>query len=249
MYKLQIMAQGEHGPYEYLGAHAPDGDAADYFVEAMRFAREHRGVPEDGLAMHYESELPTEEEAQAIASWAEVNACAAMSMEFVLERGDAPPLVLAFFRRAVDSLAAYVSDEECAKRPYTADPYGARYRFFDGPWFTHRNALGSFAVEEAAFLDGDGDDLVRYTATPLDTYMELARAGDIEGCRVLAAAIYEVRAMRERASRIIVQAALVCDARHKVRELELFSADPQTIEEHGARVARYLELAIDGRLP
>jgi len=149
----------------------------------------------------------------------------AWSYAAVLETRDAPPEVLDFCERR---LAHREEWEAGAKdRPITVEPqvsaYG-RVRLFDGPWIDARAIPGAveanFPIElpisEAIGFPSEAKVYMRHVATPWEALEELAQADDEEGCRRVAAAMYEYLELRGLAARTLVGTVNDEQKRHRL---------------------------------
>lgn len=153
---------------------------------------------------------PTDEERVALDGWDYGQI--AVDMQHVLDTGDAPPLVLAYFRRRLEHRKAW--DEGAKNRPFSHHPDSPAVRLFDGPWISHihnRNAVPE-ALEANFPVDGEEHVLERRVALIWPTYQKLMDAEDEEGCRKMAAAIYKFIEMKTTADRMLVVVAHTLDS-------------------------------------
>ena len=168
---------------------------------------------------HYEPLEPTEEQAAALLAWP--GNLTAFDLTAVAETRDAPPLVLEWIDARLEHRREW---ELGAKdRAFTVEPqvsaYG-RVRLFDGDWFDARAVPGAveanFEVEANGLVEpSDAKVYMRYVAVPWEALEELAQAGDEQGCRRIAAAIYEYLELRGRAARTLVGTVNAEQKRHR----------------------------------
>ena len=147
-------------------------------------------------------ETPTSPEIEA---WNKAHPDAVMIDE-ILECGDAPVEMLEHLRERKAYMARWLSDEFARDRPLTRCPTSFGIRFFDGPWIgsVFRRAIIPDVME--ANIERDGE-MVRVTALIWDTYEKLMEAGNEEGCRRMAAALYEHINAEERTRATLVKLA------------------------------------------
>jgi hypothetical protein len=137
-----------------------------------------------------------------IDSWSKANPVA-VPIDEILESGDAPPEVLEHLRECQAYMARWMSDEFARDRPITRDPSRPRIRLFDGPWIGDMGFRDTVPSVMEADVE-DGDDLVRIVWPVWDTYEKAIAADDEEGCRRIAAAIYEYINCEKRMRRALV---------------------------------------------
>lgn len=115
----------------------------------------------------------------------------------LLESGDAPADALAFWEARKRWKAEW--DAAAKDRPWECEELGGGVRLFGGRWIGREEFISHLGFDAASARFGD-----MQWAECLGTYGDLARAGRMDDCRRVAAAMYEYIDMREQAQRLLV---------------------------------------------
>lgn len=131
----------------------------------------------------------------AVTAWAQGRSMDEINA--LLESGDAPAEALAFWEARKAWRAEW--DAAAKDRPWESGEFSDTIRFFGGPWIDREVFFAHLGHDAASARFGDVQWCER-----LSTYGDLARAGRMDDCRRVAAAMYSYIDMREQAQRLLV---------------------------------------------